>query len=918
MEKKHFPERGPLVGQSDKTRTRKKENNKMGSETESRNSSDSTRNERSRTTYSDGELTNIAFPIGGIGTGCVSFGGWGQLRDWEIFNHPAKGNNLNFTFFTVFAKPQGGHPIAKVLQGPMRGPLTGNGSGTHGRDIGAGLPHFRSNTFTGEYPFGLVDLDDPSFPLDVSVEAFNPFIPLDDFNSSLPAAIFLIHMRNPEREKTSVILYANLENRVGHPEVGQNTNTSRKGRAVTGLMMTSNKYSPDSPRYGSMALTTTHRRLSIIRSWPRLKWFDNLTWFWDIVSRGKLPEQQEDSPTENGKTDIGTIAAKATLKPGEFMTIPIIITWHFPNNDSCWPECSVRHTWRNYYSTRFEDAWEVADYVGKNLQSLEKRSRAFQESLFDSSYPASVIDAVGSQISILKTPTCLRTTDGSFWAWEGCCDQTGCCAGTCSHVWNYAQAMAYLFPALERSARNTDYNHGLRKDGGMIFRASLPLDKQTKRKIPPAADGQMGNILRFYRDWRICGDDDWLREMWPKVKKSLEFAWQQWDADKDGVMEGVQHNTYDIEFYGPNTMMGSLYLAALSAAAEMAKYLGAHQKAEEYRHVRDSGRQWMDKHLFNGEWYQQEVIVRTPTDAVDAKRLSLDPESIPESGRTPKYQYAGGCLSDQLIGQWYAYMLGLGELFSKSNMKKTAKSIFRYNFRRSFYDHPNVQRIYAQDGDSGTLLCSWPRGRKPEFPFPYSNEVWTGIEYAAASLLIYSGLVDEALEIVKAARDRHDGARRNPWDEYECGHHYARAMSSYSLLLALSGFQYSAPELRIEFAPRTSGNRFRTFFSVASAWGTWSQRITPKSFSSKIEISEGKLELKTIGVAVPMGKTATTFLSVTAGGKQVKAGLRKNGANAQICFAEPVTTKPGSPLEINLKFEQQRPEPECHKTHLEE
>ena len=890
----------------------------MGSNIRSQNTPDSPLSEKSRTTYRGEELTNIAFPIGGIGTGCVSFGGWGQLRDWEIFNHPAKGNNLDFAFFTVCAKPQGGHPVSKVLQGPMQGPLTGSGRGRSGREIGAGLPHFRSNTFVGKYPFGRVDLDDPSFPLEVSVEAFNPFIPLDDFNSGLPAAIFLVHMKNLKRRGVSAILYANLENKVGHPEVGQNVNTPRKERAVAGLMMTSRKYGPDSPRYGSMALTSTHTRLSVISHWPRLKWFDNLTWFWDNVSRGRLPDQAENSPTKDGETDIGTIAAKSTLKPGASLTIPIIITWHFPNNDSCSPECPTGHTWKNYYATRFNDAWEVAEYIAENLPNLEKRSRAFQKALFDSSYPAFIIDAVASQISTLKTPTCLRTTDGTFWAWEGCSDQTGCCPGTCSHVWNYAQAMAYLFPALERSARSTDYNYGLRKDGSMIFRATLPLGKKTAEKPVPAADGQMGNVLRFYRDWKICGDNDWLREMWPKVKRSLEYAWRQWDADKHGVMEGVQHNTYDIEFYGPNTMMGSLYLAALRAAEEIAKYLGESQKAEEYRLVYENGRKWMDKHLFNGEWYEQKVIVKTSRDAQDARRLSFYPDRIPEHGEMPKYQYAKGCLSDQLIGQWYAYMLGLGELFNKTNIKKTAKSIFRYNFIKDFYNHANPQRIYAQDGDSGTLLCSWPKGGRPEFPFPYSDEVWTGIEYAAASLMIYSGLIDKALTVVKAARHRHDGTRRNPWDEYECGHHYARAMSSYSLLLALSGFQYSAPESRIEFAPRINANNFKTFFSVASGWGTWSQKVTPRSFSSKIDISEGKLKLTTVGIAVPISRSRAISLRVTAGGKHVKAELEKNGANTRIRFAKPVTTKPGYPLEISLKFKQRDPEPGHHKTRLEQ
>ncbi len=802
----------------------------------------------------------------------------------------------------MYAKPEGGVPVARVLQGPMKGPLTGTGSGQYGRAIGAGLPHFRENTFTGEYPFGRVDLSDPGFPLDISVETFNPFIPLNDFDLGLPASIFLVHVRNPKRKKVSAVLYTNLENRVGHPNVGQNINTPRRGTAVSGIMMTSRKHAANSPRYGSMALATTKKKVKILSHWPRLKWFDNLTWFWDRVSKGKLPEDADASPSLDDETDIGTIAIRMSLDPGEAITVPVIISWHFPNNDSSWCDCKDgecdKPVWKNYYATKFGDAWEVAEYIGKELARLEERSRAFHKAFFESTYPASVIDAVGSQISILKTTTCLRLEDGTFWGWEGCCDDCGCCAGTCSHVWNYTQAMPYLFPQLERSARNADYEYGLRKDGSMRFRQSLPLGNDIGENMPPAADGQMGNVIRFYRDWKICGDDEWLRKMWPGVKKSLEFAWKHWDADKDGVMEGVQHNTYDIEFYGPNTMMGTLYLAALRAAEEIARYLGEDDKAEEYHAVYASGRKLMDKRLFNGEWYEQKIM----PSAHAAGRLAFDSENIPKAGEMPKYQYGKGCLSDQMIGQWYAYMLGLGDLLDEGSVKKTIRSIYRYNFRKDLYSHPNPQRVYAQDGDSGTLLCSWPRGGRPEFPFPYSDEVWTGIEYEVAALLMYAGFLDRGLAVVKAARDRHDGTKRNPWDEYECGHHYARAMSSYSILLALSGFQYSAPENRMVFAPKLNAKKFRTFFSVGSAWGTYSQEINAKSFRSRIAIQEGRLKLKSLGIGEAISPRKVTSIQVEAGERRVAAEIEPSGSGALILFEKPVLVDGNSALVINIRL----------------
>lgn len=862
--------------------------------------------EKKRTIYSGEQLANIAFPVGGIGTGCVSFGGWGQLRDWEIFGRPGKGNTFNFSFFSMYAKPEGGQGFARVLQGPMHGPLTGTGSGHYGRAIGAGLPHFRSNTFAGEYPFGRVDLQDNDFPLKVSVEAFNPFIPLDDYNSGLPAAIFFIHAKNPGRKKVSAVLYASLENRVGHPEPGMNVNSKKKDNNVQGIMMTSEKYDASSPKFGSMALATTRQNTSIMTRMQNMQWFDGLTWFWDRVSEGKMLELNDATPTKDGETNIGVISMKFELKPKESITIPIIIAWHFPNNPSSWCSCTDKScsgpVWKNYYSTKFANAWAVAEYIGKNLCMLEKRSRAFQKGLFESTYPASVLDAAVSQISTLKTPTCLRLEDGTFWGWEGTCDDTGCCAGTCSHVWNYTQAMPYLFPAVERTAREADYKYTLRDKGRMLFRQTLPPGDKVAETMPPAADGQMGNVLRFYRDWKICGDDNWLRQWWHKVRESLEFAWVHWDADKDGVMEGVQHNTYDIEFYGPNTMMGSLYLAALRAGEEISNYLGETEKAKEYREIYKRGRKWMDKNLFNGEWYEQKVIPGAIENVPKDFPVVINKDNIPKDGEMPKYQYGKGCLSDQLLGQWCAYMFGLGDLFEPKNIKKTAQSIFRYNFKEEFFHYANPQRIYAQDADSGTLLCSWPRGGRPEFPFPYSNEVWTGIEYAVAALLIYAGYIKEGLLVTKAARDRHDGTRRNPWDEYECGHHYARAMSSYSLLLALSGFQYSAPNGHIGFEPKLNAEKFKTFFSVSSSWGLFQQIISFKSFVSKINIIEGELLLKSISFALPYGLSKVKSVKAINNGKEVALQSSDFNRGCKICFETQIAVKENTCLEISIKW----------------
>ncbi len=845
--------------------------------------------------YTGRQLDEIAFPLGGIGTGMLSLGGWGQLRDFEIFNRPEKGLQFAYTFFTLYAKRGDEEPVTRIVQGPVGGVnFTGRGSGVD-RMNGAGLPHFRECRFTGSFPIARLDFADPKMPLNVSMEAFNPFIPLNDKDSSLPVAIFLFHLENPSDQPVRATLFANLENKTGHPESGGGVIAFKGGEYAAGLDMRTKKHDPESPRYGTLALTTiwsreallplqkqsfcTPKELNVKTHWLRGGWFDTLHDFWDAASQhGELKEHREPAEAEANRNDVGSIGVKVEISAGETVTLPLFITWHNPNFEKYWGGADLKPVWKNYYATIFGDAFDVAEYVGKNLSRLEAETRAFRDTLYESTLPAPVLDAVSSQISILKTPTCLRLTDGTFYGFEGCNPNAGCCEGTCTHVWNYEQALPYLFPNLSRSIRDADYAYNLTGEGHMTFRMPLPLGTNASGQFHSAGDGQMGGILKVYREWLICGDDAWLRKVWPQTKKALEFAWQGWDADKDGVMEGVQHNTYDIEFYGPNTMMGSFYLGALRAGEEIARYLGDDESANEYRRLFESGKAWMDENLFNGEFYRQQV--RTPEG-----EILTDPKTF------PKYQYGEGCLSDQMIGQWYARVVDLGALFNPENVKRTMASIFKYNWKADVSEHANPQRIYALNDEAGLLLCSWPKEGRPPLPFVYSDEVWCGIEYQVASHLIYEGFIEEGLAIVKGVRDRHDGTRRNPWNEFECGNHYARSMASYGVLLALSGFHYHAAAKKIAFHPRLHEKDFACIFSVDSGWGIYRQRIGDNGAKVEIEVRYGTLSLRTVALAI--------------GGDSVGASLAGNAIPATregnvITFAEAIEIGAGETLTLSL------------------
>ncbi len=842
-------------------------------------------------TFTGKQLSQISFPLGGIGTGSVGLSGLGGLKDWEIFNRPNVGENLPFTFPLLYAREKGKEPVCRVAQGPALPPFVGNGLGDP-HSNGEGFPHMDSCTFRGEYPFAWIDFKSRKMPVKLSLEAYNPFIPGDADASGFPAAILKYTLKNRTKNPVDATLAWSLFNPVGtvvsaensasagdvEQGLGGNVNRPIETGNLRGLEFISEKWAGDHPRFGQVALTTPQKNVTLMKYWSREGWFTPFHRLWDAFSAtGELPDQDY-GPSDEGQSTAGAVGVKVKLKPGASKTVTFYLTWYFPNYEkywhegSCGPEgccgekkASAKPVWKNYYASQFESAVQVAECLHTEEERLHARTARFHQALFSSTLPPAALDAVSSQMAILKTATCLRLTDGTFYAFEGCAPGWGCCEGSCTHVWNYQQTLPFLFPELERSMRTADYTHNLRDNGSMAFRIQLPIGSPPNDFLP-CGDGQMGGVIKTYRDWKISGDDGWLRQLWPRVKRSLEYAWVDWDPEKKGVMTGIQHNTYDIEFHGPNPLMGFFYLGGLAAGAEMAAHLGDDEAAGEYRAVYEKGRAWMEEHLFNGEYFVQ----------------LYDPEKV------VRHQFGSGCLSDQVLGQWVAAVAGLGHLVDPKLIRKTLRSIFRYNWKSDLGDHANAQRVYACGDEAGLLLCSWPRGERPAIPFVYSDEVWTGIEYQVASHCITEGLVEEGIRIVQAARERHNGENRNPWDEFECGHHYARAMAAYGLLLGLSGFRYDKGAGIIGFAPRVEQDNFRCFWALDGAWGTYAQ----KGRTARLEVLEGELTVSRIDLPrlARKGEARVSF------GK--KTGKAPGDQFGSITLPKTLHPKPGKVLTI--------------------
>ncbi len=810
--------------------------------------------------YSKSNLDCIAMPIGGIGTGSVSIGGRGNLRDWEIMNKPAKDSMIESRFlltgrclFALYTEVSD-KKDTRIVEGVISPPY----EGSHG--LGGELPggpRFRNCSFHSAYPFGQVCLSDPACPVDVRIEAFNPLIPNDVDSSSMPVCVMRFVLTNKTSQRVKASLCGIMRNFVGTNYIegrpDRNKNIFKKTDNLCGIFMYSEGVDRYSPFRGNMTISTPEiKGVTYKLGFEPINWNMSLLHFWDDFSNdGRLEKESGDEP-------LGALAVPVNIAAKSEKEITFYITWWFPNRYTWTPaktkccdgkcELDKADIVGNYYTTVYRDSWDVAERFSREYKKLERMTVEFVSAFCESSLPVYVKEAALFNLSTLRTQTLFRTKDGYFFGWEGCCDNVGCCHGSCTHVWNYEQTTAFLFADIAKKMREVEFKYATDEQGLMHFRVNLPL-KRAREFGKAAADGQLGCIAKIYRDWQLTGDDEMLKSLWQKIKKALEFCWIKgsWDSDKDGIMEGIQHNTMDVEYFGPNPQMQSWYLCALKCAEKMGRYLGDDEFADICRGLFENGSRWMDENLFNGEYYEHHI--QKPR-YVNRKLLShLMVRMGTKDIDNPIYQLGKGCLIDQLVGQFFAHVCDIGHLVKSANVRKTLRSIMKYNFKKDFYSHFNHMRTFALNDEQALVMCSYPDGNRPKIPFPYFTEVMTGFEYVAAVGMIYEGMIRDGLKVIRAIRNRYDGRKRNPFDEAECGHHYARAMAAYGVIIALSGFHYSAVDGHIKFAPKINQKSFKCFWSIPSAWGIYQQKITKSQTKISIKVFAGQLKLKTLTVA---------------------------------------------------------------------
>ena len=816
--------------------------------------------------YRKESLTAISFPVGGIGAGCIQFNGKAQRHSWQIFNN-FEAVEVPHSFLAVRVQVPGGQPVVRTLQTEAVGPFAA----------------MESLRFRGEYPLAWYDFDDPQLPVQVSMEVFNPLIPLRDKDSAIPCALWNLTATNASDRPVTVSFLATQENASGFgdkiqssrllPSAGPGRNTNRVLRqpGATILHMTTD-CDRSAGGYGDMALVVFEEDAQATASWEKL---DEL---WNQWSAGGALRAGDNAVTTSAEQTLdGALATPFVLQPGQRRTVRFALAWYFPNARQ------GRGAWvgaGNYYTTWWTDARDVAGYLRANLDELTRLTRLYHDTLYASNLPQWLLDRVGSQVAVLRSKTCFWAKGGYFGGWEGCRQKGGSWPGNCTHVWHYAQTPGRLFPTIARRMREQSLGYQDR-EGGIPHRHPA---------AQVACDGQCGEILGAYREHLMSADRRWLDAHWPRIWKAMDYTVHRWDADEDGVLSGLQWNTMDGNLSGSSSWLGGLYLAALAAAEKMALLEGEATVAARYLRIRRAGAAAQDRTLFNGEYYIQ----------------------IPD--RKPGKDYGDGCSIDQALGQWWAAQVGLELPYPSDRVRSAMRSLLKYNFHASFRGVEQKPRNYVAPDDAGMQPLSWPRGQRPQPYIHHAGSVFSGLEYAAAATMVQAGMVREGFLVAKAVADRYNGRLRtdltdttwgysgNPFGDDEAGKFYARAMSVWSLLLACQGFLYDGPAGTIGFAPVWRAEDHVSFFTAAEGWGLFRQKRTAAVQQETIELHYGRLRLEVLVFRLP-AQVQTAGISVTLDGKPLAAASATAGGELRVKLDRPVVLQANDKLQVRIDLQ---------------
>ncbi|MDR1981522.1 MAG: hypothetical protein LBQ39_07890 [Tannerellaceae bacterium] len=784
------------------------------------------------------ELRYIGMPAGGIQAGSVYLGGDGRLWLWDIFNDNQEGIEPKFaewgqqTTHSSYVRSRDGacyvEPAVglRPLEQGFAFRIEYNGQ-TVFKPLNAS--DWDDILFEAGYPVGTVRYIDKTLPVEITLRAYSPFIPLNEEDSGLPATILSFSFKNKGTTPVKVTVAGWLENKTGIRYINEvkpfdmpvcrrrNKAVRQAGLvAVDETLVALNKVEEikQRPDFGSMCIAVLSTDAKADASIDP----DNILGLFDREPAGEAGKPMQEKL-------IAAVQTALNLPADASATSDFVISWFFPNLKI---HDNIKDTGR-YYQNRFVSALDVAQYVKEHFGRLSSQTLLWAETWQDSTLPYWFLERTFINTGTLATTTCHRFSSGRFWAWEG----VGACHGTCTHVWQYAQAMARIFPALERDCRErTDLGIALMEDGGILFRAEM--------ESRPAIDGQAGSVLRCYREHQMSVDDAFLRRNWEKIKKAVQFIINQ-DKNGDGMEDTPLENTLDAVWDGEIAWIVGLCIAAVKAGQRMAEETGDAAFARKCADYVAKGSANMDKHLFNGEYY----IHR------------------PGKGGREKLGSYNTCHIDQVMGQSWAYQVGLGRILDNKKVRSALNALWKYNYMPDVGPYITTHqggRPYALPGEGGMVINTNPKnepkpyGENVTWQMGYFHECMSGFEYEVASHMIAEGMTDEGLTMVRAIHDRYHAAKRNPYNEIECSDHYARAMASYGAFITACGFEYHGPKGYMRFAPRWGAARFKAPFTAAEGWGSYTQKQSDGAMECVLEARYGQVRLNSFSVDAPKGR----------------------------------------------------------------
>ena len=848
------------------------------------------------------ELKYIGMPVGGVSCGQLYISGDGRLWLWDIFQSNYKregpaGKKWRLDQFSVgglYSKPRTSSKETDRYQ-VKNGFALGYQQNGQIKTLSLDKNGFDDISFRGEYPLAKIRYQKEGLPLTIHLTTYSPFIPLNIKDSGIPATVMSYDFTNNGTEDITLDVGGWLENKVC-PEVNdvpfKRTNATVRSNNKTTVFMTANGEGlSDRIGYGDMAISLLGDT-SMHNATTQLKSGDFKSELFDKQNDALVSGDSEESM-------VGSVSTSITLKPGENKAVTFLVSWYFPyyneqpTNGGQMGDIDNLINLKRHYANHFSDANDVASYVATEYKRLSETTLEWNKTWYDSSLPYWFLDRSFISMDCLASQTSHLFDSGRFWGWEG----VDCCPGTCTHVWQYAQGMAHIFPSIERGLRK-DVDYGISYEEGLIYYRG-----ENSKNF--AVDGQLGTIIRVYREHKMSTDDSFLRNVWPKVKESMQYIIDQ-DADGDGLLEGRQPHTLDAAWYGPMGWISGMYLAALKACEQMAVEMDDPEFARICSEIITTGQKYMVEKLFNGEYF-----IHLPP---DYKSINTN----------------DGCHIDQVLGQSFAHQVNLPDVLPQKETQSALHALWKYNFApdagQYALDHTTIkgERVYAMPGEAGLLMTTWPTGgddkavpgmaERPDDkeywigPGGYFDECMNGFEYQVASHMVWEGMLTEGLSVMKAVHERYNGAKRNPYDEVECSSHYARSMASYGTFIAACGFSYHGPKGELGFAPKINPKDFKSAFTSAEGWGTFTQKVENGQHRCTILLNYGRLSIKKYTVELLENGIVENVLvtlkntKITSGelARSVPVEFEQTENNLQIAFKSDLILKKDETLTIEV------------------